>query len=261
MAFAGVSAIALQHRSGSKPVVLVPQATTTVSCGQVITLSIVVGNDLNCPSTVGLAVGHASITINLNGHTLAGNETNRGIDAQGFATVTITNGTVSGWLFGVFASGTADKVTGIRATSNASGIALEGTGASATGNVVFQNSNRGIFLDGFSQKATSNVARENSSDGIGAGTGSVVQGNQSENNGASGIRDGGSGATISGNVTNGNAIDGINSASDGTATVASNTANYNGSFGIEASAGGKDGGGNAAKGNTQATQCKDVVCA
>src|SRR5439155_20532566 len=192
-------------------------------------------------------------TMNLNGHKLAGNATNRGIDAQGFATVTITNGTVSGWLFGVFASGTADKVTGIRATSNASGIALEGTGASATGDVVFQNSNRGIFLDGLSQKATLNVVRENSADGIGASTGSVVQGNQAENNGASGIRDTGSGgATISGNVTNGNAIDGINSASDGTATVASNTANYNGSLGIEASPGGKDGGGNGAKGNTQA---------
>ena len=109
---------------------------------------------------------------------------------------------------------------------------------------------------------TSNVVRENSLAGIQiTGTGvTVVQTNQSENNGGNGIVDGGADATLSGNVTNGNAGDGIRSF-DSTATVASNTANYNGAYGIEASAGGTDGGGNLAKGNTQATQCKDVVCA
>src|SRR6266568_532938 len=61
MALAGVSALALQHRSGPKPVVLVPQATTPISCGQLITVSIVVGNDISCGSGNGLNVGHASI--------------------------------------------------------------------------------------------------------------------------------------------------------------------------------------------------------
>ncbi len=193
-------------------------------------------------------------------HDQPGNVGSYGIHAHGFYAVTITNGTVAGWDFGVFADGTANKVIGIRATANDLGVALDGTGASATGNVVFQNSGRGILLDGTSEKATSNVVRENSDDGIVAGHGSVVQTNQSENNGSTGIRDECCGVTFSGNVTNGNTGDGINSASDGTATVASNTANYNGAYGIEGSPGGKDGGGNTAKGNTTASQCKDVVC-
>ena len=262
VALAGVSALALRHGPSPKPEVLVPQTTTAVSCGQTITVSIVVGNNLNCASGNGLVVGHASITLNLNGHTLAGNASSLGIDTGGFATVTITNGTVSGWNFGVFAYGPADKVTAIRANANANGIVLDGAGQSATGNVVFQNGN-GILLDGGSEKATSNVVRSNQGDGIRAGTGAVVQTNQSLNNGANGIllAGGGSGSTVSGNVTNGNAGDGINSASAGASTVATNTANYNGAYGIEGSPGGKDGGGNTAKGNAQATQCKDVVCA
>ena len=261
VALAGVSAIALRHGPSPKPEVLVPQTTTSVICGQTITVSIVVGNDLTCGSGNGLNAGHATITINLNGHTLTGNVGSRGVDAHGFSAVTITNGTVAGWNHGVFADGAADKVTAIRAPSNNNGIVLEGTGASATGNVAFQSSNRGIILDGFGEKATSNVVRESSGIGIEAGTGSVVQTNQSLNNGSHGIFDGGSGATLTGNVTNGNAGDGIDSHIDQSATIASNIANYNGAYGIEGSPGGKDGGGNTAKANAQATQCKDVVCA
>ena len=76
--------------------------------------------------------------------------------------------------------------------------------------------------------------------------------------GNAGIGDSGIGTTLTGNVTNANASDGIEA--DPTATIARNTANYNTGYGIKASPGGKDGGGNLAKGNTQATQCKDVVC-
>jgi len=261
MALAGVSTVALQHRSGSEPIVLVPQTTTPVTCGQTITVSIVIGNDLNCPSTVGLAVGHASITINLNGHTLAGNTGHYGIDGQSFSAVTLTNGTLSGWGIGVASNGAAVKVSGIRATGNSLGMILVGTGSSATANVVFLNS-VGINADGPNIKVTSNVVRENSGDGITVGgAGVVVQTNQSESNGSNGIRDGGIGTILTGNVSNANGSDGISSTTAPTATVASNTANYNGSFGIEASPGGKDGGLNKAKGNTQATQCKDVVCA
>src|SRR5205823_2852860 len=88
LALAGVSALALGHGASPKPVVLVPQATTAVTCGQTITVSIVVGNDLTCDSSVliGLDVGHASITINLNGHTLAGSG-NAGINNAGFSAV------------------------------------------------------------------------------------------------------------------------------------------------------------------------------
>ena len=227
-------------------------------------VSIVVGNDLSCTSGNGLVAGHASITINLNGHKLAGNTSSIGVADNGFSTVTIENGTVSGWLAGVIVSGATSKVTGIRATANSNtGIALDATGDTATANVVFKNTGAsGIFVDGNNQKATSNVVRENSGQGgiLVGGAGDVVQTNQVENAAAYGIDDFGTGNTFIGNVTNGNANDGIRSASDQTATVTTNTANYNGAYGIEASAGGKDGGGNLAKGNTTAAQCKDVIC-
>src|SRR5438552_3764087 len=80
VALIGAFALAVRHGSSPKPVVLVPQATTPISCGQLITVSIVVGNDLNCTgATNGLVVGHSSITINLNGHTLAGTSSFYGV--------------------------------------------------------------------------------------------------------------------------------------------------------------------------------------
>src|SRR6266550_2723198 len=128
LVLAGVSAFALRHGPSPKPVVLVPQATTTVSCGQVIQVSIVVANNLDCSGsgTDGLVVGHASITINLNGHTFIGNTSFVGINnfsgpGGPQATVTIENGTLSGWGFGVRTDGAANKVTGIRATGGTVG--------------------------------------------------------------------------------------------------------------------------------------------
>ena len=262
VALAGVLAFAVRHSPSPKPEVVLPQTTTQVTCGQTITVSIVVGNDLNCPSGSGLIAGHASITINLNGHTFTGNSSSIGVNDPGNSTVTITNGTVLGWLTGARVNGLASKVTGIRASLNTNGVELLGAGSSATGNVVFKNTASGIRALGGTEKVISNVARENTSDGIFVGgSGAVIQTNQAENNTNDGIDDQGTGNTLSGNVTNANGNDGIASLSDPTATVTSNTASYNGAFGIEASPSGKDGGGNAAKGNTQAAQCKDVVCA
>jgi Right handed beta helix region len=269
LALAGVSALALGHRASPKPVVLVPQATTTVHCGDTITVSIVVGNDLNCPNPPGgngLNVEHASIIINLNGHTLAGNTGGVGVkNAGGFSGVTIENGTVSGWSQGVYTNGSANKLTALRASANLSdGLVLNGSGSTALSNVLFKNAGPGIIVLANNVKVVSNTVRENTGSGgivVGSVSGVVLQTNQVENNGIAGILDLGAGTAMTGNVTNGNSSDGVNSASDGTASVATTTANYNGAYGIEGSPGGKDGGGNLAKGNTTAAQCKDVVCA
>jgi len=265
LALAGVSALALGHAASPKPVVLVPRATTAVTCGQTITVSIVVGNDLSCASGNGLNVGHASIIINLNGHTFTGNTASVGVNnSGGFSAVTIENGTVSGWNTGVVTNGSTNKLTGLRATqNNPIGLLLhEGSGSTALNNVSFKNAGVGISATGSNVKVVSNTVRENGGDGITvqAATGAVVQTNQVENNGSNGIKDQAVGTAITGNVTNANGADGVNSVADGTASIASTTANYNASFGIEASPGGKDGGGDTAKGNGQATQCKDVVC-
>src|SRR5438067_6397712 len=160
LALAGVSALALRHGASPKPEVLVPQATTTVHCGDTITESIVVDNDLTCPSGNGLNVGLAKITINLNGHTLTGTPGHYGVyNGGGFSAVTIENGTVSGWGDGVYGNGPGDRVTGIRANANGNGVVLLGTGSSATGNVVWSSSGigYGIYFSAPNGKVTSNV--------------------------------------------------------------------------------------------------------
>ena len=43
-----------------------------VSCGDVITTSIRLEQDLNCPASPGLVVGAAGVTIDLHGHTITG---------------------------------------------------------------------------------------------------------------------------------------------------------------------------------------------
>ena len=262
---AGVSALAVRHGSSPKPVVLVPQATTTIHCGDNISVSIVAGNDLNCSSGHGLLVGANAITINLNGHTLTGcGSCGTGIgNFNSHSGVTIENGSVVGWHDNdVFTNGATNRVIGIHASkAGLSGLVATGAGSTISGSVVFQNTSSGIVAGSANVHVTSNVARENATGISITGSGAVVQTNQSENNTALGIYDNGTATTITGNVTNGNGGDGINSAPDATSTVGTNTANYNGSYGIEASPGGKDGGGNLAKGNTQAAQCKDVVCA
>jgi len=225
-------------------------------------VSIVVGNDLNCPSTDGLDVGHASIIINLNGHTFTGSTGHYGVFNGSFSAVTIENGTVSGWGAGVAADGVTNKLTGLRASYSAGvGLVLGGTGSTALSNVSFKN-DTGIFVSQSNVKVVSNTVRENTSYGIRvfSGTGAVLQTNQVENNSSHGIQDVGAGTVLTGNVTNANGGDGVNTVGDGTASVATTTANYNAAYGIEGAPGGKDGGGNLAKGNTQATQCKDVVC-
>jgi len=263
-ALVAVTVVALRHSPSPGRVVVLPQATTTVKCGDTITVSITVGNDLaNCPSN-GLNVGANGIIINLNGHTLTGQIGGYGVYNPTFSTVTIENGSVKGWSFGVYDVGPTNKVTGVRASQNDSGMFVVGTGSTVSADVSFSNTQYGIYVGNAGItgiKVTSNVVRQNGTQGIFVnGTGTVVQTNQAENNTSNGIYDQGTGNTMTGNITNGNGSDGINSAGDATAAVGTNTANYNSAYGIEAAAGGKDSGGNLAKGNGAAAQCKDVVC-
>jgi Right handed beta helix region len=257
-----VSVLALRHSPSANKVVVLPQSTTTVTCGQTITVSITLGVNLICGSGNGLNVGANGITINLNGHTLTGNTSGVGVRNGLFSGVTIENGSVTGWADGILVDRPTNKITGVRASQNQTGMVVTGSGSTVSGNVIFSNTGPGITVDANNVKVTANVVRQNGADGIDlfAGTGSFIQTNQVENNTGRGILDEGSKTTVTGNISNANGGDGIRSSADDTAAVGTNTANFNGAFGIEASPGGKDIGGNLAKGNTQATQCEDVVC-
>jgi len=72
----------------------------TVTCGEVITTSIVVDNDLSCPGDA-LSVEGDGVTLDLGGHTIRGNNTGLGVDITPansnpqISNVTITNGTIA----------------------------------------------------------------------------------------------------------------------------------------------------------------------
>ena len=72
-----------------------------VKCGQLVTESTLVTNDLvNCPGD-GLVIGADRIILDLNGHTIDGVALGTGVRNAGFASVTIRNGTIEDFDRGV----------------------------------------------------------------------------------------------------------------------------------------------------------------
>lgn len=80
---------------GSAPV------PTTVFCGQVVTQSISLRNDLIDCLWDGLVIGAPGITIDLNGHTIDGKGIAAGIRNDGYDYVSIRNGTITDFDYGV----------------------------------------------------------------------------------------------------------------------------------------------------------------
>ena len=74
---------------------------TAAYCGQIVTESIVLTNDLLDCLVFGLVVGAPNITIDLGGYTVDGLGLAMGVRNQGFDNVTITNGTITGFDVGV----------------------------------------------------------------------------------------------------------------------------------------------------------------
>ena len=75
--------------------------TKFVFCGQVITQSIIVNNDLADCIWDGIVIGAPGITIDLNGHLIDGKGIGAGIRNDGFDSVTIKNGIVEDFDYGV----------------------------------------------------------------------------------------------------------------------------------------------------------------
>jgi len=120
---------------------------TAVHCGQTLTQSVRLANDLtDCPAD-GLVIGADAITVDLNGHTIDGlpragcdfpEVTRAGIDnSGGYDRVTITGGTVQQFDVGVtaagFATGMSDsRVHDLTLRDNRHGGVSIGSGADAT---------------------------------------------------------------------------------------------------------------------------------
>jgi parallel beta-helix repeat protein len=77
-----------------------PPSADAVACGDTLTASVVLDADLNCPVGNGLVIGADGVTVDLAGHTIAGDDavTTFGVEnAGGFDQVTVKNGAIAGF--------------------------------------------------------------------------------------------------------------------------------------------------------------------
>jgi parallel beta-helix repeat protein len=203
-----------------------PAAAKKVTCGQVIIENTKVSNDLKNCSGDGLVIGADDITLNLNGHTIDGDDdgNDNGIVIQNHDGVTVKNGTVQQFAEGVVvgSSSSNDLIQKI---------------------VSQRNSDVGVLVSDDSDHTTlrGNTADKNTTVGFAVGlntTSTNILANRATRNGEDGIR-----------VV----------ATDNGTSIGNNTANDNDDDGIDANAGTDDAGGNRAHGNAD-QQCIGVAC-
>jgi CSLREA domain-containing protein len=190
---------------------------SSVSCGQVLTQSTLVTNDLFDCNGNGLVIGAHGITVDLNGHTIDGIGQGVGILNNGFDSVAITNGFLQDFDFGVQLNpgSTLNTVTSLllqlnqeagiqlsdadnnvlrdnELAGNAIGISLiSGTqGATVRDNTISTSARQGVFI----LNASSNL----------------IQNNQISGSSESAVYlEGASNNTVLGNTLSGNSGEGV----------------------------------------------------
>lgn len=80
------------------------------TCGGVVAGTVSLDRDLNCTGD-GLVIAKSGATINLNGHTLAGNGSGVGVQTEGGTPVIVRGGTIRGFMDGLEASMDSGPVT------------------------------------------------------------------------------------------------------------------------------------------------------
>jgi len=120
---------------------------TSASCGDVVASDLRLENDVTCTGD-GLTVSGTGIRIDLNGHTIAGSGTGVGIRVNASQDVTISGGTIRGFLQGIFlAASTGVVIKDNELTANATGVLLQASsGNIIKANVARQNSARAFML-------------------------------------------------------------------------------------------------------------------
>jgi parallel beta-helix repeat protein len=240
-------------------------ATQISSCPYTISAPGVyqVTQDLSCSGTA-ITITASKVDLHLNGYTISGSGGGSGIFVQGAANVSIQNGTVQGFFFGVELEATAGcKVTSVTAKQNSDSgfVAGSGTlGLTLTGCVATQNANNGIVLFGdsrsssvirntangngyggitlagaFANSVTNNTTNDNGCTGISLYTasGNTIERNTTDRNGCVGIniQDNSNGNTVSRNSATANIGHGISVTNSTQNTVQNNTVSGN-AFGI-----------------------------
>ena len=229
-----------------------PASAATLSCGETITQSTTLENDLGpCPN-FGIIVGADGITLDLNGHVVSGtpdpSRDGAGVYLLNRTGVTVRNGTVRNFSIGVaIDGGSGNTVTGITARDNIGGLNdIGGDGIailSSRGNQIVDNSaiNNGPYsgIGLYSRRdsdhpGTPGVARDNviSSNEV---VGNIISRDRSTPNGTDndGIRLENDAAfnTVSSNLVARNGLDGIALFADTSDnTVSSNSVQGNGFY-------------------------------
>ncbi len=196
-------------------VVVAPEATgkggTPISCGMTAMTNAVLLQDLTCGGD-GVVVGAAGITIDLNGHTIRGDDdADVGVDASGgFANVTVKNGVLRNFGRGVDAFGDHFAVSDVVATGNGVGLWVVGNSASVSSSNVSGNSGFGLHLGGDGASAKSVVASGNINVGVDAGgNGLKLTSVTASGNGDDGIHAGGDSVSITKSTVISNGQSGI----------------------------------------------------
>ncbi len=143
------------------PMLFFPGAAADDLCGATIMSNLELDHDLTCPAG-GLIAGADGITIDLNGHTIAGSRSGVGIDVAGRTSVRISHGTITNFTAGIgISESTKVVVRGVDFNQNNDGVDCQ---AGCIGNTIKENQfrnhgARGIMLRGASMD---NIVKENS---------------------------------------------------------------------------------------------------
>jgi parallel beta-helix repeat protein len=192
-------------------------STPITTCGQTVTTNAVLAQNLFCTGT-GVIVGAAGITVDLHGFRIRGDRSggHYGVDdGLAYDHVTVKNGDLIDFSYGVFAFGDHVSISGLVVSGSPGyGIDVTGDQASIKSSTSSGNSGFGIFLDGAAPSVTSSVAAGNGYAGIQAyGDSASIKSSTASGNGGGGIAVVGNAARLKGNTANGNGFAG--SASDG----------------------------------------------
>ena len=193
-------------------------STPITSCGQTVTTNAVLTQNLFCTGS-GVVVGAAGITVDLHGFRIRSDRSlvHYGIDdSLGYDHVTVENGDLINFTYGVFAFN-ADHVSisGLVVSGSPGyGIDVTGDAPSVKSSTASGNSGYGIFLDGAQPSVTSSVASGNGYGGIQAyGNTASITSSTASGNGGGGIAVVGDAPRLKGNSASGNGFAG--GASDG----------------------------------------------
>ena len=165
------------------------------------------GNVHPTANTIGISIGSDDVTIDLNGFRLHGSTTALFGIAGAAKSVTIKNGTITGFKFdGIFGTGKYWIVDNVRSIENGRDGIVVGQYAVIASTVVVDNAGSGMFV-GPNAVIKSSIVVENTGYGINVGFSSVIEGNTVSDNGITGIQTVAS--TVIGNTINENTSYGL----------------------------------------------------